>query len=208
MSTIPETVHRRWYAALAIALLAWFATVAYGGVNGWFVGLAPLAVPGLVALSIAVVVILYFALPGLRAAVRAFGLRAITLFHVWRIGAALLFFWYGAEGVLPERFVSYAGWGDLLAGLFAGLVVILPFRRSSYAAAHIFGFADLILAVGTGMTLALSAVPEMSNIGTFPLVMIPLFGVSISVVTHIVAFDLLLRPGSPERTTGSARAAA
>ena len=117
-----------------------------------------------------------------------------------------MFFWYGAEGLLPDRFVANAGWGDLLAGVFAALVVLLPFRRSFYAAAHIFGFADLVLAVGTGVTLLISGVPEMANIGTFPAVMIPLFGVGLSAFTHIVAFDLLLRPEGQERPVRTAAA--
>ena len=105
-----------------------------------------------------------------------------------------MFLWYGAQGELPAQFVTNAGWGDLLAGFFAGLVVILPFRRGFYAAAHIFGLADLMLAVGTGATLILTGVPTMANIATFPVALIPLFGVGVSAFTHIVAFDLLLRP--------------
>ena len=42
----------------------------------------------------------------------ALGLRALTVFHVWRIAAALLFFWYGARHLLPETFVRDAAWGD------------------------------------------------------------------------------------------------
>ena len=194
MPKVESIERKRWHGVIALTLSVWLTTVSLGALTGWFIGLAPLAVPGLIALSIAVPTALYFSIPGLRRTIRGFGLRGLTLFHVWRISAALMFFWYGAQGELPETFVTRAGWGDLLAGLFAGFVVVLPFRRSFYAATHIFGFADLVFAVGTGATLLLSGASAMSNVGTFPLALIPLFGVGISAFTHIVAFDLLLRP--------------
>lgn len=194
MSTIDPIERNHWHRILALALLVWMTTVGFGAFSGWFIGLAPLAVPGLVAFSVALPVALYFTIPGLRRTMRSFGLRILTLFHVWRIGAGLVFLWYGAQGILPDQFVTNAGWGDLLAGVLAGLVVILPFRRGFYAAAHVFGFADLVLAVGTGATLILVGVPEMGNIATFPVALIPLFGVGVSAFTHVVAFDLLLRP--------------
>lgn len=46
-------------------------------------------------------------------------LRALTLFNVWRVPAALAFFYYGSQGDLPTAFVRNAGWGDLIAGLLA-----------------------------------------------------------------------------------------
>lgn len=194
MSTNEQTERSRWHFALTVVLVGWMAAVAFGAFNGWFQGYAPMVVPGMVLFTIALPTALYFILPGLRRTMRGFGLRALTLFHVWRVGAGLLFLWYGAQGVLPAQFVTNAGWGDLLAGIFAGLVVILPFRRSFYAAVHVFGLADLILAVGTGATLTLMGVPEMNNIAAFPVALIPLVGVGVSAFTHIVAFDLLLRP--------------
>jgi len=196
MTTFNDSIDKRGFRLAATIFGLWLATVAVAGYVGLLFQLPPLAFPPLVAISIAVPIGLYFTLPDLRRFLRRIGLRAVTAFHVWRVGAALVFFWYGAEGLLPGRFVANAGWGDLLAGVLAGIVVLLPFRRGFYAAAHLFGFLDFILAVGTGATLVLLGVPEMANIAAFPVVLIPLFGVGVSALAHIVAFDLLLRPAA------------
>lgn len=156
------------------------------------------AVPGpaialLVATGIIVPALAYFRSARIRASVEAFGVRNLTLLHAWRIGAAFLFFHYGAQGLLPDRFVLHAAWGDLVAGLAALAVALTCFSRSRYLAVHAFGLADFILAVGTGLYFTLFAPEAIAAILELPLVLIPLFGVGISGATHLIAFDLLLR---------------
>ncbi len=82
----------------------------------------PLLLGPIIALGIVVPVIIYAMSKGFRAYIEAIGLRALTAFHIWRIGAALVFFWYGAHNLLPEAFVRNAGWGDLFTGLCWRLV--------------------------------------------------------------------------------------
>jgi hypothetical protein len=122
--------------------------------------------------------------------------------------AALLFFYFGGLGLLPERFVLHAAWGDLIAGLAALGVVALPFAISRYLAVHLFGFADFLLAVGTGLYFTLVDPPAMDAIRSLPLALIPLFGVGISGATHIIAFDLMRRARelSDERAVRAAAA--
>jgi len=101
-------------------------------------------------------------------------LRGLTSFHVWRIAAALLFFWYGAHDLLPEVFVRNAGWGDLVAGLLAVGIILLPKTRNRYLVFQIFGFADFVIAVSTGLTLFLLNDPRMAGIQTLPMALIPI----------------------------------
>jgi hypothetical protein len=186
----------------------------HGGGYGWWIGggltvwagavgvasasgaLAEIPIPmiaPLVGLGIALPTLVYAALPGMRRYIAEhIGLRWITALHVWRIAAAAMFFWYGSAGLLPERFVLHAGWGDLAAGLFAAAILMLPFGRPGYAAVHGFGFADFLLAVGTGLYFSVEGHPLMSGIATFPVALIPLFGVGVSGATHLIAFHLLL----------------
>jgi hypothetical protein len=105
----------------------------------------------------------------------------------------LVFFWYGAHDLLPETFVQNAGWGDFIAGLLALGVLLLPESRNRYWVFHIVGFADFVVAVGTGLTFFLLNDPRMSAIQTLPMALIPLYGVGISGASHIMAFDLLRR---------------
>jgi hypothetical protein len=52
---------------------------------------------------------------------------------------------------------------------------------------------DFIIAVGTGLTFSLLQISMMNTIATYPVALIPLFGVPISGVSHIMALDLLAR---------------
>ena len=133
----------------------------------------------------------YFLSPSLKAYFRTIGLYPLTVLHVWRIPAALVFFWYGAHGALPPVFWILAGSGDFLSGVLALPLLRGPANRSTYLSKHLFGFADFVVAVGTGLTLTLLHDPRMAPIRDLPLALIPLFGVGISGASHIIAFHLL-----------------
>lgn len=180
-------------ARVGTILLAWAAAVAIAAYAGLLHLLPGPAIAMLVGGGIAVPTLAYLRSAALQSWVEQIGLRNLTLFHVWRIAAALLFFHFGAQGLLPERFVLHAAWGDLIAGLAALLVVLLPFSRRNYLAMHLFGMADFLLAVGTGLIFTLIAPREIDAIRDLPLAMIPLFGVGLSGATHLIAFDLLRR---------------
>ncbi|HZR75983.1 permease [Bradyrhizobium sp.] len=184
-------------------LAIWGLAVAAAAETGVFTSIPPLLIAPLIALGIIMPVIVYAMSDGFRAYIAAVGLRPLTAFHIWRIGAALLFFWYGAHNLLPEAFVRNAGWGDLIAGVLALVVVLLPESRSGYLIFHIVGFADFVVAVGTGLALFLLNDPRMAAIQTLPMVLIPLYGVGISGANHLMAFDLLRR-GAASRAKGSA----
>jgi hypothetical protein len=188
-----EIRKRRGTRVLLSVLALWGLTVAVGAEAGVYRAIDPLLLAPLIALGIVVPVVVYAMSSGFRAYIEAIGLRSLTAFHIWRIAAALVFFWYGAHNLLPEAFVRNAGWGDLIAGFLALGVLLLPESRNRYLAFHIFGFADFVVAVGTGLTYFLLNDPRMSAIQTLPMALIPLYGVGISGANHIMAFDLLRR---------------
>jgi len=179
---------------LLLGVLAiWGLMVAVAAEVGVYRAIYPPLIGPIVALGIGVPVVVYVVSNGFRAYIEAIGLRWLTVFHIWRIPAALLFFWYGAHNLLPETFVRNAAWGDLIAGTLALVVSLLPETRNRYLVFHIFGFADLVVAVGTGLSFSLLNDPRMSAIQTLPMALIPLYGVGISGASHIMAFDLLRR---------------
>lgn len=184
---------RRGTRVLLTVLAIWGLVVAIAAQTGVYSAIPPLLLAPIIALGIVVPIIVYAMSKSFRAYIEAIGLRALTAFHIWRIAAALLFFWYGAHDLLPEVFVKNAGWGDLIAGLLALGVTVLPKTRNRYLVFHIFGFADFVVAVGTGLTLFLLNDPRMAGIQTLPMALIPLYGVGISGASHIMAFDLLRR---------------
>jgi hypothetical protein len=203
-----EIRKRRGTRVLLTVLAIWGLAVAVAAQAGVYRAIYPLLLAPIIALGIVVPVIAYAMSKGFRAYIEAIGLRPLTAFHIWRIAAALLFFWYGAHDLLPQVFVQNAAWGDLIAGLLALGVTLLPESRNRYLVFHIFGFADFVVALSTGLTLFLLSDPRMAGIQTLPMALIPLYGVGISGASHIIAFDLLRRHvGIEPRTKGAAAAA-
>ncbi|AOJ26767.1 hypothetical protein [Burkholderia seminalis] len=188
-----ETQKSRGTRVLLGVLLVWGLAVAVAAEFGIFRAVYPLWLAGLIALGIVAPVVVYALSGRFRAYIETIGLRTLTAFHIWRIAAALVFFWYGAHDLLPEAFVRNAGWGDFIAGWLALGVTLLPKTRNRYLAFHLFGFADFVVAVGTGLTCFLLNDPRMSGIQTLPMALIPFYGVGISGASHIMAFDLLRR---------------
>ena len=184
---------RRGTIVLLTVLSVWGLGVAIAAEAGVYRAIYPPLMGPIVAAGIIIPMIVYAWSKSFRGYIEAVGLRPLTAFHVWRIPAALLFFWYGAHDLLPPVFVRNAAWGDLLAGIFAVIILIMPESRNRYLAFHIFGFADFVVAVGTGLTFTLLGDPRMAGIQTLPMALIPLFGVGISGASHLMAFDLLRR---------------
>jgi len=183
----------RGTATLLIVLAAWGLGVVTAARTGVYGLIDPRYLATLIAAGIVVPVLVYAMSRPVRGYIERLGLQGLTAFHIWRIAAALVFFWYGARGLLPQSFVLNAGIGDLIAGLLALAVTLLPKTRGRYLVFHLFGFADFVVAVGTGLTLFVQDDPLMAGIQTLPMALIPFFGVGISGASHLMAFDLLRR---------------
>jgi hypothetical protein len=178
---------------LLAGMAAWFATVLWAAGSGALGGVDPPLIAPMVAAGIAAPVALYAAVPGIRRLFAGWGLRPLTLPHAWRIAAALVFFWYGAQGLLPPAFWLLAGLGDLVTGLAALRFLGAPRDAAAYRRFHALGFVDFIIAVGAGLTFTLLGDPRMAAVRELPLALIPLFGVGLSGASHIIAFDLMRR---------------
>lgn len=179
---------------LVVATLSlWFVAVLVLGWAGIFGGL-PSAAPGVIAvLQMTGIVALYRLNAPFRAFVRSVPFKHLTIFNIWRLPAGALFLHYGAQGLLPPLFVQNAAWGDIIAALLVPVVLMLPEWRAKWAAFQVVGFADFIIAVGTGVMLNVLDTPGMGNIAELPLVLIPLFGVPITGAVHVIMLDRLFR---------------
>jgi hypothetical protein len=176
------------FGIYALAAIAFAAAGGFYAVNAnIFAATVALATIGLAAA--------YFSHGGTRAFALSLGPYGLAFFHVWRIPAALTFFWYGSQDLLPDTFVTRAAWGDLIAGLLAAALFFLPRRKATVLGFHLFGLADFMLAVGTGIFLTITASESMREITLLPVALIPLVGVPISGAAHIAALHMLLRGG-------------
>lgn len=118
-----------------------------------------------------------------------------------------------AMGKAPAPFAWPAGAGDMITGLLAPVVGALyasdPRKNAGRVLAwNVFGIADLVVAVTAGfMTapspfqlLALDAPNEL--VGMFPLVLIPVYVVPLSILLHIASLAKLRRAHYRSGVTG------
>ncbi|EKV01203.1 hypothetical protein Lepto7375DRAFT_3349 [Leptolyngbya sp. PCC 7375] len=185
--------HNNTQQKVFLSLSIWATTVAIAGYLGLFTHIPANGIALLVILSLTILVVLYYRNPALNTYINNLPPRQLVIFHLWRIVAGFAFLYYGSQNLLPERFVINAGYGDLAVGFLVPIILLGKESIQKYIAFHLFGQLDFILAVGTGLTFTVLQVPLMENIATFPIVLIPLFGVPLTGASSIMAIDALLR---------------
>ncbi|MHC2332898.1 permease [Bradyrhizobium sp. USDA 4454] len=178
---------------LIVSLATWGLAVAATAYAGLFQTMTPIYYGPLVAVGIVTPFAIYALTPAVRRYFENVGVYPLTVLHTWRIPASLLFFWYGFQNQLPPAFWILAGVGDFLAGAKALPLLKGPANDDTYFRIHRFGFADFVVAVGTGLLFTVLNDPRMVTIRELPMVLIPLYGVGISGASHLIAFDLLRR---------------
>ncbi len=128
----------------------------------------------------------------------------------WLIGVQLyralgvIFLILYGTGKLPGAFAWPAGLGDTLVGILAPVVAVAyaraPHKNADMVSAwNLFGLADLVVAVTAGFLTSPSAFQlfafDLPNelVSRFPLVLIPIFLVPLSVLLHLASLAKLRR---------------
>jgi len=213
----PETDRTKLLWGVSSVLVGWFALGVVTSIAGFYrpaSGKAPTIQYGLL-IPIAIGLLLFRGWPLLR---RAFAdisndwLVAVQLYRV--LGVIFLILYAG--GHLPAVFALPAGLGDTLVGVLAPFVAA-SFARSPKSSTrrvrlwNMLGIADLVIAVTMGFLTSPSpfqlAAFDRPNelIATFPLSLIPVFAVPLSILLHIASLQKLRKDGS-EYTPKSAAA--
>jgi len=161
----------------------------------------------IVANTLAVLLLVNF-IPQFNAEVQAISTENLILLHTIRapIGAGFLIFY--KHGMLPEAFALRAGWGDIVAAGLGVLVVLLStqfrsqiIRNRLYLLWSVVGLADLLIAVGTGLSLGLADEASMVWITRLPLLLVPTCILPVLFSTHLIILKRIL-PTQTERMTG------
>jgi hypothetical protein len=137
----------------------------------------------------------------LRRVIEALPQRWLVSVQVYRM-EGLIFLVLYAAGHLPGVFAWPAGMGDILVGLFAPVVGAAYAHGSRNAAGwlrawNLLGIADLIVAVTTGFLTSPSPLQMFAFdapnqlISAFPLAMIPVFLVPLSILLHLASLHKL-----------------
>jgi hypothetical protein len=148
-----------------------------------------------------------YILPKLKAMDRIDAQRAIATLHSFRF-FGLVFILPGVVGShLPAGFTAFAAYGDFATGVLALLALltirIRPLFWSFVVAFNLVGAADIIVDYYHGVTLGLPALSgELGSTYAIVIIYVPVL-----MITHFIAFYLLLR-GQSKETRAVARVAA
>jgi hypothetical protein len=200
---IPVRSRRLALWSISALLVAWFFTALALTWSGFYRG-TPLNIPtipfGLV-IPVVAGILLFRRWPLLRRVVDSIPQSWIVGIQVYRVEGSI-FLTLHAAGLLPGAFAWPAGIGDVLVGLLAPVAAVAYARRTRGSAGlvwawNLLGLADLTVAVTTGFltspsplqVLALDQPNEL--ISSFPLAMIPVFLVPLSLLLHLASLKKL-----------------
>lgn len=204
-----------WTAS--VLLVAWFLaalSLSWLGFYGGTPSRTPTIQFGLLVPIVAGVV-LFWRWPALQRVVEAVPQRWIVSVQVYRVEGLIFLILYAA-GRLPREFAWPAGVGDVIVGLLApavGLAYARGWRGSTglLRAWNLLGIADLVVATTTGFLTSPSPLQALAFdrpntlITAFPLVLIPVFLVPLSVLLHLGSLQKLRQTyrGGWKRSTTS-----
>ena len=198
--------YKKFSVSLTIlgALIGWYGLVYFLGKTGFF-GQNPFFLPHIVFGFI----ILFFALKFLYSSTI---LRQIadTIPVSWLVGIQVFrfmgigFLSFYSVGLIPGEFALPTGWGDVFIGVTAIPVALFLWAKQPFAKQlaiwwNYLGIADLCLAITLGIITfprpfqMLSTTPDNELIALFPLVMVPLFAVPLSLLLHLFTLRALKR---------------
>lgn len=196
--TTPATSRAAILGGTALAM--WAVTVIVLGLRGAFVQPDIVSVP---PMGIALLVISLALIVALRASASLCSLltnqRHLIRLNVWRL-EGIVFLLLMLDGQMPALWALPAGIGDIIVGASAFWVadrLATPSGRSIAVAFHLFGLADLVVAVGLGMMTSPGAlqlfhtVPTSELVTRFPLLLVPAFLVPLAFTLHVVSLRQL-----------------
>ena len=145
--------------------------------------------------------------PRLRLMDRVGAQRAIATLHSFRF-FGLIFIVPGVVGpYLPTGFATFAAYGDFATGVLALLALLTVRSRALYwplvVAFNVVGAIDIIVDYYQAVQMGLPALAGQLGAGY----VIPILYVPLLMITHVVAFYLLLR-AQPRAVSASAGATA
>lgn len=186
-----------------VALALWFLSAAFCTLSGAFV-VRHEDVPWLLLAHLFGAPLAFVAAYNLSASLRGFVLsldpRFLTSIHGVRF-VGIGFVALGHASVLAPLFANTAGWGDVLVAVPAPFLGFFVKSRRALLAFQLFGMLDFVAAVSTNLLTSATALgvirgdgPDSSLMATYPLAIIPSFGVPVLFLAHLASIAVLRRP--------------
>lgn len=167
---------------------------------------APVPPPAVAFVLTGVILLVLWTSSTVRDGVRRLGSGPLVAFHLTRLFAGGYFLVLYKRAMLPGEFAIPAGWGDILVG--AGAIVVLwtcvpmttPARRQGLLVWNALGFADILVVLANGIRLFLNDPGLADPFTRFPLALLPTFVVPIVISSHLLLFAWHPRPSTSGRT--------
>lgn len=198
----PEKDRSNAFWGVSSLIVGWFVVALIASIAGLYnpaAGRAPTIQYGLV-IPIAFGMLLFRGWPLLRRTVAAVPNAWLVGVQSYRV-LGVFFLMLSAGGYLPPLFALPAGLGDMLVGILAPFVAV-SFARSPEGSVrrvrlwNYLGIADLVIAVTmgflTGPPLQFGTFNRSNElVGMFPLALIPVFAVPLSILLHMASLQKL-----------------
>lgn len=199
----PDKERRQAFWSLTAIIVGWFIVALETSLAGWYGGPGrkiPTIQYGLL-IPILIGVLLFWQWPLLRRVLAVIPNEWLVGIQFYRALGVIFLILYDA-GWLPGLFALPAGLGDVSVGLLAPIVAIAYARFGDGAARRVrlwnlLGIADLVIAVTLGFLtspspLQLASFDRPSGlIAVFPLVLIPVYMVPLSILLHFASLRQL-----------------
>jgi hypothetical protein len=209
-STWPEKDQANAFWSVTLLLVGWFVVAVVTSIAGYYrppSGRPPTIQYGLLA-PIVIGVLLFRSWPLLRRAFAIVPSNWLVGVQLYRVLGVIFVVLY-AGGHLPGLFALPAGLGDTLVGILAPWVAVSFARSPEHSARRVrlwnlLGIADLVIAVTIGFLTSPSPFQvaafdrPSALIAMFPLSLIPVFAVPLSILLHIASLQKLRQ----DRRTG------
>ena len=193
-----------WLAAL---LGLWVGIAAAGSAAGWAAAARPFPITGIFVATPLAAAALATAWPAARRAMLSLSLPLLVGLNIGRV-FAVEFLMLAGEGRLSGPFPHSAGWGDIITGVVALLLLLLRLARDPArhrTVLHLwnaFGMLDLITAIGlgvmsaTGSPLQIFAGPGSEAMQHLPWSFVPTVLVPLWMIMHVIIWAKLRRKSS------------
>jgi hypothetical protein len=187
---------------LAAASGLWIGLAAAASASGWLTISTPFPVMAIFVAVPLVVAAIAAARPKVRAALLNLPAPLMIGLNVARV-FALLFLMLASQGRLAGPFPFFAGWGDIITGVFAVPLLFIAAdgkHTGAIMAWNLFGTADLVLAIFLGVTSAegsplqiFTAPPGSAAMQQLPWSFVPTVLVPFWLILHAVIWAKLRR---------------
>lgn len=203
-SSMQEAARRRFSIVSGVYLLGWLFLALALARAGVFQASPSTVFPaialGITLPTLAGVLLLRWS-PLLNSVIEAIPIQWLVSIQLYRAFGIIFLVLY-ASGHLPAEFAIPAGVGDVLVGVFAPVVGYLFYKGYRWSCLAVLGWnlvglLDLVIAVTVGFlsspgpfrVLAVETPNEL--ITAFPLVLVPVFAVPLSIVLHLATLKRL-----------------